>query len=79
MLTIKKYPNRKLYDTNESKYITLSNVVDLVNNNTEFTVIDSKTGNDLTNNVLRQVIASGRFEVSNTVLKGLIKGDNNEN
>lgn len=53
---IKKYQNRRLYDTLESKYIALSDVLDLVRNNIPFEVIDVKTGNDVTRSVLIQII-----------------------
>ncbi|MEM7501631.1 MAG: polyhydroxyalkanoate synthesis repressor PhaR [Pseudomonadota bacterium] len=55
--TIKKYPNRRLYDTEESRYITLSDVRDLVLNKIDFVVIDKKTGDDITRSILLQVIA----------------------
>ncbi len=54
---IKKYPNRRLYDTEESRYITLSDIRDLVLNKVEFTVIDKKSGADITRSILLQVIA----------------------
>ena len=53
---IKKYPNRRLYDTQTSTYITLSDVKDLVLDNRTFTVIDAKTGEDLTRSILLQII-----------------------
>jgi len=53
---IKKYPNRRLYDTNESKYVTLSDVRKLVLEETPFCVIDKKTGEDITRNILLQII-----------------------
>ena len=53
---IKKYPNRRLYDTQTSSYITLSDVKQLVLNNEEFTVIDAKTEEDLTRSILLQII-----------------------
>jgi polyhydroxyalkanoate synthesis repressor PhaR len=53
---IKKYPNRRLYDTRTSSYITLSDVKDLVLANDEFKVIDAKTGDDLTRGILLQII-----------------------
>lgn len=54
--TIKKYPNRRLYDTEKSRYITLSDIRDLVLENVEFTVVDSKTREDITRCILLQVI-----------------------
>lgn len=54
---IKKYPNRRLYDTEESSYITLADVKRLVLNKTEFIVIDKKSGDDITRPILLQVIS----------------------
>jgi polyhydroxyalkanoate synthesis repressor PhaR len=54
---IKKYPNRRLYDTEESRYITLADVKDLVVKKVEFTVIDKKSGDDITRSILLQVIS----------------------
>lgn len=53
---IKKYPNRRLYDTQTSSYITLSDVKQLVLDNEEFTVVDAKTEEDLTRSILLQII-----------------------
>ena len=53
---IKKYPNRRLYDTNTSSYITLTEVKQLVMDNQPFTVRDAKTGEDLTRSILLQII-----------------------
>jgi len=55
--TIKKYPNRRLYDTEESRYITLADVRKLVLDKTDFVVIDKKSGDDITRNILLQVIS----------------------
>lgn len=55
--TIKKYPNRRLYDTAISSYITLADVKNLVLDGVEFEVIDAKTKVDLTRTVLLQIIA----------------------
>jgi len=53
---IKKYPNRRLYDTATSSYITLANVKQLVLEQTPFQVIDAKSNDDLTRNILLQII-----------------------
>ncbi len=53
---IKKYPNRRLYDTEESRYITLVDVRNLVLNKTDFIVIDKKSGQDITRSILLHVI-----------------------
>ena len=54
---IKKYPNRRLYDTDESSYITLADVKDLVLRKIDFVVIDKKSGDDITRSILLQVIS----------------------
>ncbi|TCS39097.1 polyhydroxyalkanoate synthesis repressor PhaR [Paucimonas lemoignei] len=53
---IKKYPNRRLYDTQTSSYITLSDVKQLVLDNETFAVVDAKTNEDLTRSILLQII-----------------------
>jgi polyhydroxyalkanoate synthesis repressor PhaR len=53
---IKKYPNRRLYDTETSSYITLSDVKTLVMNHVAFEVRDAKTGDQLTRSILLQII-----------------------
>ncbi|MFN3884898.1 MAG: polyhydroxyalkanoate synthesis repressor PhaR [Rhodocyclaceae bacterium] len=53
---IKKYPNRRLYDTRTSTYITLADVKELVLEHEEFRVVDAKSGEDLTRNILLQII-----------------------
>ena len=53
---IKKYPNRRLYDTRTSSYITLADVKELVLNNELFQVVDAKTSEDLTRSILLQII-----------------------
>jgi len=53
---IKKYPNRRLYDTRTSSYITLADVKDLVLSNDQFQVVDAKSGEDLTRSILLQII-----------------------
>jgi polyhydroxyalkanoate synthesis repressor PhaR len=54
---IKKYPNRRLYDTVESRYITLADVRRLVVEKVEFVVVDKKNNADITRSILLQVIA----------------------
>ncbi|MDE1941756.1 MAG: polyhydroxyalkanoate synthesis repressor PhaR [Betaproteobacteria bacterium] len=53
---IKKYPNRRLYDTETSSYITLSEVKQLVLDHRDFQVVDAKSNQDLTRNILMQII-----------------------
>jgi polyhydroxyalkanoate synthesis repressor PhaR len=54
---IKKYPNRRLYDTVESRYITLADVKRLVVEKIDFVVVDKKSNSDITRSILLQVIA----------------------
>jgi polyhydroxyalkanoate synthesis repressor PhaR len=53
---IKKYPNRRLYDTQTSSYITLVDVKELVLKHETFQVLDAKSGDDLTRSILLQII-----------------------
>ncbi|MGH6635804.1 MAG: polyhydroxyalkanoate synthesis repressor PhaR [Gammaproteobacteria bacterium] len=53
---IKKYPNRRLYDTVESKYITVDDVRKLVLKGIEFCIVDKKSGEDITRTILLQII-----------------------
>lgn len=53
---IKKYPNRRLYDTKTSSYITLADVKQMVHRQEEFQVVDAKSGEDLTRSILLQII-----------------------
>jgi polyhydroxyalkanoate synthesis repressor PhaR len=53
---IKKYPNRRLYDTKTSSYITLVDVKQMVLKQEEFQAVDAKTGEDLTRQILLQII-----------------------
>ena len=55
-ITIKKYANRRLYDTSASRYVTLDHLRELVKDNADFEVVDAKTGEDLTRGVLAQII-----------------------
>ena len=74
---IKKYPNRRLYDTQTSSYITLTDVKQLVLDGDEFTVVDAKTGEDLTRSILLQIIleeeANGVPMFSSSVLAQIIR------
>ncbi len=74
---IKKYPNRRLYDTQTSSYITLSEVKTLVMKHEHFEVRDVKTGEDITRSILLQIIleeeANGTPMFSASVLESLIR------
>ncbi|MFO0995796.1 MAG: polyhydroxyalkanoate synthesis repressor PhaR [Alphaproteobacteria bacterium] len=55
-ITIKKYANRRLYNTATSSYVTLDDLCQMVKQGVEFTVFDAKTGDDITRSVLTQII-----------------------
>lgn len=71
VLIIKKYPNRRLYDTSSSRYITLDDVRTLVMKHQPFKVIDARSEEDMTNYVLLQIITeeeAGKFPLFTTEL-----------
>ena len=74
---IKKYPNRRLYDTQTSSYITLADVKQLVLSNEDFLVVDAKTEEDLTRSILLQIIleeeANGSPMFSSSALSQIIR------
>ncbi len=55
-ITIKKYANRRLYNTATSSYVTLDHLADMVKQNQDFVVIDAKSSEDITRSVLTQII-----------------------
>jgi len=55
-VTIKKYANRRLYDTESSTYITLDRLAAMIREGRDFEVVDAKTGEDITHQVLTQII-----------------------
>lgn len=74
---IKKYPNRRLYDTQTSSYITLADVKQLVLGNEDFVVVDAKTEADLTRSILLQIIleeeSNGEPMFSSSALSQIIR------
>jgi polyhydroxyalkanoate synthesis repressor PhaR len=59
---IKKYPNRRLYDTSSSSYVALADIKQLVMRNAPLVVVDAKTGEDLTRSILLQIILEEESE-----------------
>lgn len=55
-VTIKKYANRRLYDTESSSYVTLDRLAQMIREGRDFVVVDAKTGEDITHQVLTQII-----------------------
>ncbi|AZY48709.1 polyhydroxyalkanoate synthesis repressor PhaR [Bordetella avium] len=74
---IKKYPNRRLYDTQTSSYITLADVKQLVLANEDFQVVDAKSGEELTRSILLQIIleeeSGGMPMFSSSMLSQIIR------
>lgn len=78
MRDYKKYPNRRLYDIEQSKYVTIEDIRQVVLKGEMITVADSKTGKDLTRSVLLQIISEQESEghepiLTNRVLEQLIR------
>ena len=74
---IKKYPNRRLYDTRTSSYITLAEIKQLVMNSEPFSVVDAKTSEDISRSILLQIIleeeAGGSPMFTVPVLENIIR------
>ncbi len=64
-ILIKKYPNRRLYNTATSAYIVLDDIVELVRNGVEFVIEDKKSGEDITRSILNQIIFEQETKPSN--------------
>jgi polyhydroxyalkanoate synthesis repressor PhaR len=79
---VKKYANRRLYNTESSSYITLDNLAEMVRENRDFVVYDAKSGEDITRSVLTQIIVEeegkGKAMLPTNFLRQLIGfyGDN---
>ncbi|MBN8872277.1 MAG: polyhydroxyalkanoate synthesis repressor PhaR [Rhodospirillales bacterium] len=75
-VVVKKYANRRLYNTESSSYITLDNLADMVRQGRDFVVYDAKTGDDITRSVLTQIIVEeegkGQNLLPTTFLRQLI-------
>lgn len=75
-VVLKKYGNRRLYDTNASKYVTLHDLEEMVQRGTDVQVVDAKTGDDLTKEVLVQIILdkdSAREMLPTSFLKQVVR------
>ena len=72
-VTIKKYANRRLYDTESSAYITLDKLAQMIREGREFEVIDAKTGEDITRSVLTQIIVDEEATGSNMLPLNFLK------
>src|SRR5437764_15060474 len=77
-VTIKKYANRRLYNTGTSTYVTLEDLATMVKSGEDFAVFDAKTGDDITRSVLAQIIfeqenKAGQNLLPTTFLRQLIR------
>ncbi len=74
MPLIKRYPNRKLYDTEAKQYVTLSGIADLIRQGHDVQVVDHATGEDLTAITLTQIIFEQEKKRSGFVPKNVLTG-----
>jgi len=72
-ITIKKYANRRLYNTATSSYVTLDHLCQMVKDGIEFTVFDAKTGEDITRSVLTQIIVEEEAKGENLLPIGFLR------
>ncbi len=72
-ITIKKYANRRLYNTATSSYVTLDDLCGMVKEGVEFTVHDAKTGEDITRSVLTQIIVEEEGKGQNLLPIGFLR------
>ena len=73
MIKIKKYANRRLYNTTTSTYITQDDVVNLISNNEEFKIINAKNDNDITAQTFIQIILEKEIKGSKMLPQKLLK------
>jgi polyhydroxyalkanoate synthesis repressor PhaR len=72
MSVIKRYPNRKLYDTDAKRYVTLDNITQMIQSGQDVVVIDHETGEDLTNLTLSQIIFEQEKKGSSLLPRALL-------
>ena len=72
-VVVKKYANRRLYDTRSSSYITLDNLADMVRQGHDFVVYDAKSGEDITRSVLTQIIVEEEGKGRNLLPTGFLR------
>ena len=73
VITIKKYANRRLYNTAESSYVTLDDLATMVQGGVDFTVHDAKSGEDITRSVLTQIIVEQEAKGNNLLPTGFLR------
>ena len=72
-IKIKKYANRRLYNTATSSYVTLDHLCQMVKDGTDFVVHDAKTGADITRSVLTQIIVEEEAKGQNLLPVGFLR------
>ena len=72
-IVIKKYANRRLYDTGRSSYVTLEDLCQMVKDGQDFIVYDAKSGDDLTRQVLTQIILDQESKGENMLPESFLK------
>src|SRR5690348_13181805 len=72
-VVVKKYANRRLYNTESSSYITLDNLADMVRHGRDFVVYDAKSGEDITRSVLTQIIVEEEGKGRNLLPTGFLR------
>ncbi len=73
IITIKKYANRRLYNTATSSYVTLDHLCQMVKDDVDFVVYDAKTGEDITRAVLTQIIVEEEGKGQNLLPIGFLR------
>src|SRR5262245_56081877 len=74
MALIKRYPNRKLYDTAAKRYITLDQITELIRQGEDIQVVDHESGEELTNTVLTQIILEQEKKQNGFLPRSLLTG-----
>ena len=72
MHTIKKYANRKLYDSTDKKYISMNGLSDLIKNGEDIVIIENETGKDLTASIVSSLIARTKDQAGETVSSSML-------
>ncbi len=73
MIEIKKYSNRRLYNTETSEYVTQENIVDLIKKNQKFKIIDSESKKNITSSILLQIILERENSGTNVIPEDFLK------
>ncbi len=72
MHLIKKYANRKLYDTTDKRYLTMDSLAELIKDGAEVSIVDNETGRDLTSSIVSQLLAREKDDFGAAVPSGIL-------